>query len=87
MGNSSDKMEGGPWTWISRADRNIRSCIDLIIMSADLAPFWRRIRIDQKIEFAPARARMVNGRKKLIYSDHHPIIIEFDNLPKGWIAK
>ena len=30
---------------------------------------------------------MVNGRKKLIYSDHHPIIIEFENLPKGWIAK
>ena len=87
LANSSDKMEGGPWTWISRSDSTVKSCIDLVIMSADLAPFLRRIRIDQKKEFAPARARMVNGRKKLIYSDHHPIIIEFENLPKGWIAK
>ena len=83
LGNSSDKVEGGPWTWISRADGSIKSCIDLVIMSADLAPFLKRIRIDQKKEFAPARARIVNGKKKLIFSDHHPLVVEFENLPKG----
>ena len=46
----------------------------------------KRIRIDHKKEFAPARAIMVNGKKKLIYSDHHPIVVEFENLPKGWKA-
>ena len=24
---------------------------------------------------------------RLIYSDHHPILVEFENLPKGWIGK
>ena len=56
-------------------------------MSADLAPFLKRILIDEKKEFAPARARMVGGRKKLVFSDHHPLVVEFENLPKGWIGK
>ena len=72
---------------MSRADSNIKSGLDLLIMSADLAPFLKRIVIDHDKKFAPARARIVNGKKKLIYSDHHPLLVEFENLPKGWIAK
>ena len=87
LGNSNHKVEGGPWTWVSRADSRVRSCIDLVIMSADLAPYLKRIKIDNKQEFAPARVRMVDGRKKLIFSDHYPLVIEFENLPKGWIRK
>ena len=87
LGNSTDKVEGGPWTWVSRADASIRSCIDLVIMSADLAPFLKRIVIDVQHNYAPARPRLVAGRKKLVFSDHFPIIVEFENLPKGWIAK
>ena len=32
---------------------------------------------------------MMKGMKKLIYSNHYPLtlVVEFDNLPKGWIAK
>ena len=87
LGNSSEKVEGGPWTWISRADDRVKSCLDLVIMSANLAPFLKRIVIDQDKKYAPARARVVNGKKKLVYSDHHPILVEFENLPKGWIGK
>ena len=72
---------------MSRADSSIRSCLDLVIMSADLAPFLKRIRIDEKKEFAPARGRMLGGRKKLVFLDHHPLVVEIENLPKGWIAK
>ena len=87
LGNSTDKVEGGPWTWVSRADVSIRSCIDLVIMSADLAPYLKRIVIDVKHNFAPARPRLVAGRKKLVYSDHFPLLVEFENLPQGWISK
>ena len=47
-------MEGGLWTWFSRADHRVRSCIDLVIMSADLAPYLKRILIDLEHEYAPA---------------------------------
>ena len=87
LGNSSEKVEGGPWTWVSRTDATIKSCIDLVIMSADLAPFLKRIVIDDKQEFAPARVRRVSGRRRLIYSDHFPVLVEFENLPKNWIVK
>ena len=63
LGNSTDKVEGGPWTWVSRADSRVRSCIDLVIMSADLAPYLKRILIDEDHKVAPARLRMVARRK------------------------
>ena len=37
--NASDMAEGGPWTWVSRADSSVRSCIDLCIVSANLMPY------------------------------------------------
>ena len=80
-------MEGGPWTWVSRADSRVKSCFDLVIISADLAPYLKKIVINIKQEFAPARARRINGKNKLIFLDHYPLIVEFENLPKGWIAK
>ena len=87
LGNSSEKTEGGPWTWVSRADNRVKSCLDLVIMSADLAPYLKKILVDQKQKFAPGRARRLNGKNKLIFSDHYPLVVEFENLPKGWIAK
>ena len=30
---------------------------------------------------------MKAGRKELVFSDHYPLVIEFENLPKGWIGK
>ena len=56
-------------------------------MSADLAPYLKRIVIYVKHNFAPARPRLVAGRKKLVYSDHFPLLVEFENLPQGWISK
>ena len=74
-------MERGPWTWVNRADNRVRSCI--VLMSADLK--WILIDVDHKI--AMARLRMVAGRKRLVYSDHYPMVVEFETLPKGWTAK
>ena len=80
-------MEGGPWTWVSRADSSADSCLDFVIMSADLAPFLKRMVIDQNKKFSPARARIIKRKKTMIYSDHHPVLVEFENFPKGWISK
>ena len=55
-------------------------------MSADLATYLKRILIDVEHKYALARLRMVAGRKRLVYSDHYPIVVEFEILPKGWIA-
>ena len=55
-------------------------------MSANLAPFLKRIVIDDK-QFAPARIRRLAGRRRLIFPDHYPILVEFENLPKSWMNK
>ena len=34
--NNLDIVEGGPWTWVDRKDNNIKSCLDLAIISASL---------------------------------------------------
>ena len=31
--NNLDLIEGGPWTWVSRSDPGIKSCLDLAIIS------------------------------------------------------
>ena len=74
-------MERGPWTWVNSADNRVRSRI--VLMSADLK--WILIDVDHK--FATASLRMVAGRKRLVYSDHYRMVVEFETLPKGWIAK
>ena len=53
--NNSDKTEGGPLTWVSRVDSNIQSCLDLVILSANLLPFVSRMVIDSKQQFCPMR--------------------------------
>ena len=33
--NNSEKAVGGPWTWVCRSDGNVKSCLNLVIVSAD----------------------------------------------------
>ena len=37
--NSIQEAEGGPWTWTSRANNKVKSCLDLVIVSADILPY------------------------------------------------
>ena len=46
--NASNMAIGGQWTWVSRADSSVRSCIDLCIVSANLMPFVTKVEIDSK---------------------------------------
>ena len=82
LANNSEKASGGPWTWICRADGNLKSCLDLVIISADLEQYLDSMVIDTKFEFAPFRVRKVKkGVTRKIYPDHYPIVVKFKNLP------
>ena len=82
LANNLKKTMGGPWTWICRADGAIRSCLDLVIISADLEPYLNSMVIDTEFEYAPFRVRKVKkGETRKIYPDHYPIVVKFKNLP------
>ena len=72
---------GGPWTWFCRGAGKSQSCLDLVIFSADLRPYFQSMIIDKEQVFSPSRVQTKNGKKRLIYYDHFPLIINFLNLP------
>ena len=78
--NNLEKATCGPWTLICRADGAIKSCLDLVIISADLEPYLSSLEIDTKFEYAPFRVRKVKqGETRKIYLDH--CVVRFKNLP------
>ena len=80
--NGLDLVQGGPWTWESAADSKIRSCLDLVIVSAGLLPHVSSLVVDSERKITPARVSMRKGMKKLIPTDHFPLKIVLTNLPK-----
>ena len=81
LANNSDLAVGGPWTWICRGNGKVRSCIDLVIFSADLLPYFKSLLIDTKHEFSPARSKMKDGKMRLVHPDHFPLIVKLENMP------
>jgi hypothetical protein len=49
--NNLDIVEGGPWTWVSRSDPRVRSCLDLAIVSRSLLPFVYKVVVDKDRDF------------------------------------
>ena len=80
--NNSDLTEGGPFTWVSRADSSIRSCLDLVILSANLVPFVTRMVVDSKQQYCPKRVGVRKDKTRVVKTDHHPIILSLENLPR-----
>ena len=85
--NSSNMAEGGPWTWVSRADSLIRSCIDLCIVSANLMPYVTKVVIDSKQLFCAKKVVRSAGKEKLIRSDHYPLIVSLENIPLAKVSE
>ena len=82
LANNLEKATGGPWTWICRADGTVRSCLDLVIISADLEPYLSSLVVDTRFEYAPFRVRKIKkGETRKIFPDHYPIVVKFKNLP------
>ena len=41
-----DFVVGVPWTWVDRQDSNIKSCMDIGIISLSLIPYLTKVVID-----------------------------------------
>ena len=76
--NNSDKCTGGPFTRIDPSNPNIKSCLDLCIISKGLLKYLIEMVIDDKFLFTPHKAT----KKKLIYTDHLSIYIKFEGIPE-----
>ena len=81
--NNSAVVEGGPWTWESRADQTIKSCLDLCIMSANLVSYTTRMLVDSQKMYCPKKVMMSRGKTRMIRSDHYPIIIQLEGMPRA----
>ena len=81
--NGLKETEGGPWTWVSRADSRVKSCIDLVIVSANLRPYVSKLTIDSMQKFCPKKVGMSKGKENIIRSDHYPMMLELKNMPKA----
>ena len=79
--NNLDIVEGGPWTWVDRQDSNIKSCLDLGIISVSLMPYVTKVQVDIHKNFTPRR---VKGKKKktTIYTDHYSLKVELKGIPR-----
>jgi len=60
--NNSEKVEGGPWTWVNRQDPNRKSCLDLIIISNSLLPYFTKLIIDDDKKFTPRRVKKMKKK-------------------------
>ena len=52
LANNLEGTTGGPWTWFCRGDGQSKSCLDLVIFSADLLPYFESMKIDKAHEFS-----------------------------------
>ena len=43
-------------------DGQVKSCLDLVMVSADLEPFLESLVVDTKFEFGPSRIRKVQKK-------------------------
>ena len=75
--------EGGPWTWVSRADSQIRSCLDLVIVSANIRQYVSKLLVDSSQKYCPNKVGMLRGKENMIWSEHYPMIFELKNMPKA----
>ena len=76
--NSSEKCRGGPFTRVEPNNPNVKSCLDLVIVSKGLVDFIVELVIDNERKFTPHR--VVKG-KKLTYTDHFSMHFKLKGMP------
>ena len=73
-------VEGGPFTRLDPAS-GVLSCLDLFVVSRELWPYVSSLFIDSQKKWTLARTLKTRRRVKLVYSDHFPCLLTFNNLP------
>ena len=80
--NNHPNAVGGPFTrYDPSCPKNMEkmSCLDLVLISQNLLPYFQSILIDSAMKFSPSRPTSMKTAK---YPDHFPVIVSFSNLPK-----
>ena len=62
--NTIQEAEGGPWTLVSRADNSIKSCLDLVVMSANLTPYLTKVLVDKDHKISVRKVSKARGKEK-----------------------
>ena len=81
--NNLDIVEGGPWTFISRADPGIKSCLDLVIVSRNLLPFVSKMVVDKERNFTPYRIIKRRTGVTTVYTDHLSLKVILTGMPSA----
>ena len=70
LANSLEIAQGGPWTWVSRADRTVKSCLDLVILSSNLKPYVSKVMMDSEQKLCAKKVGITKGKEKVTKSDY-----------------
>ena len=81
--NNLSLTEGGPYTWVQPGKEEVKSCLDLALASANLAPFVRNVVIDKDRKFTPRRVIRKPGGIKTIFTDHYSVEVRIEGLPRS----
>jgi hypothetical protein len=81
--NSLDLVEGGPWTWCSQSDPNVKSCLDLGIISRNLLPYVYKIVVDKEQKFTPFRIIKRKNGISSCFSDHLSLKVILKGMPSA----
>ena len=73
--NKLPMAKGGVWTWVDRSNPETRSCLDLGIVSAGLAPFVQEFQVDSEKVFTPRRVRRTKKGMVSTYTDHFKLCL------------
>ena len=81
--NNLDIVEGGPWTWVSRANQGVRSCLDLAVISRNLLPFVSKVIVDREQRFTPYRVIKRRTGITSYHSDHFSFKVILSGMPSA----
>ena len=76
--NNHPHATGGPFTREDPANGKL-SCLDLVLISKNLLPFFKSIYIDSRRKYSPVRPIDRNSTR---HSDHFPVIVTFEDIPR-----
>ena len=76
--NNSEKCSGGPFTRVDPSNPEVKSCLDLCIISKGLYKYVMEMIIDVNLTFTPHRST----KTKLTFSDHFSVLVKFRGIPE-----
>ena len=89
LANNTPEAVGGPFTREEPADAHLpwekrrKSCLDLVLISTNLKPFYSSLLRDSKRMITPKRVMMKRGKLIEKPTDHYSLVLKLKNLPRS----